>query len=107
MAKAKREKNGVWFWELYRRFGYDLKVFGQTREEVVNAMSEEYIKSYAKWNDLDEARCRNALTTPEMYYGVFDEFSEYNEFADMYKSIFVDFNDGEPDFYEFGKVAWE
>ena len=109
MAKKKEQtvKNGVWFWELYR-FGYYLKVFGRTEQEALDAMREEYIKTYAKWNELNEDALRAALVSPVLDEdGEVDEYAPENEFVQYYNSAVVDFDDGRPYFYEFGKVAWE
>ena len=107
MAK-KKNTNGVWKMEL-DRFGYTLVVMGQTKEECDAAMREEYIKTYAKWNELDEQTCRLALEFPvtemaedgSLYV---DAGNPYNEFADYYRNAF---EDSEPRFYEYGKVEWE
>lgn len=109
MAKKKEQtpRDGVWFWEL-NRFGYYLKVFGRTKEEVFNAMSEEYIKTYAQWNSLNENALRSALISPILDEdGEIDEYAPENEFREFYSSVFVEFNDSEPQYYEFGKVVWE
>lgn len=99
-------KSGVWYWELWK-FGSTQTAIGHTREECVKTMSEEYIKTYAKWNDLDETKCRDALLSPILDEdGEVDEYDAYNEFAECYRSNFIEFNDGEPEFVEFGKVVW-
>lgn len=105
---AKKKTNGVWKMEL-DRFGYTLVVMGQTAEECDTAMREEYIKTYAKYNELDEQTCRLALEFPvaEMDEDgtlTVDEDNPYNEFVRYYKAAF---EDAEPRFYEFGKVEWE
>ena len=109
MAKKKEqtEKNGVWMWEL-DRFGYYLKVVGRTKQEVMDAMREEYIKTYAKFNSLNGDALRAALVAPVLDEdGEVDEYAPENEFVQYYNSVFVEFNDGCPCFYEFGKVEWE
>ena len=95
---------GVWVFEL-DRFGYDLFVVGETKEQADKAMRAEYIRAYAKINELDEQTMRLALEFPvadedgEVY-----EDNPYNEFVRYYKSTF---EDNEPHFYEFGKVEWK
>ena len=109
MAKKKEQtpREGVWFWELYR-FGYYLKAFGRTEQEVLDAMREEYIKSYAQWNELNEDELRAALISPVLDEdGEVDEYDERNEFVRYYNSAVVEFDDGGPRFYEYGKVEWE
>lgn len=103
MAKTK-VKDGVWFMELYK-FGYYLKVVGRTETECLHAMQEEYIKTYAMRNGLEESKCRDALLSPILDEdGEVDECDEYNEFAEYYRQTF---EDERPYFYEFGKVEWE
>ena len=103
MAK-KKNTNGVWKMEL-DRFGYTLVVLGQTAEECDAAMREEYIKAYAKWNELNEDALRDALISPVLNEdGTEDEYAPENEFRSYYESAF---EDAEPRFYEFGKVEWE
>lgn len=112
MATLKNTK-GVWKADLYR-FGYDLTVVGRTKEEAENAMREEYIKTYAKWNDFDEEMLRNALREPEKYeeydpYSTEDNNEDYvnynsNMFLNDYRMAFDDLD---VRFYEFGKVEWE
>ena len=103
MAK-KKNTNGVWKMEL-DRFGYTLVVLGQTREECDAAMREEYIKTYAKWNELNEDALRAALISPVLSEdGTVDGYAPENEFRGYYESAF---EDAEPRFYEFGKVEWE
>ena len=110
MAKKKEQttRSGVWMMEL-DRFGYTLRVAAPTKEEAEHAMREEYIKTYAKYNDLDEQTMRIALEFPvaemddegTLYV---DKDNPYNEFVEYYKSAF---EDAEPRFYEYGKVEWE
>lgn len=103
MTKTK-PTNGVWFMELYK-FGCYLKVVGRTETECLHAMQEEYIKTYAMRNGLEESKCRDALLSPILDEdGEVDEFDEYNEFAYYYRQTF---EDERPYFYEFGKVEWE
>ena len=106
MAKKKEQtpRSGVWMMTL-DRFGYDLVVAGRTKEEAEQAMREEYIRAYAKWNVLDEDSLRAALVSPVLDEdGNVDEFDECNEFVRYYHSAF---EDAEPRFYEYGKVVWE
>ena len=104
MAKDKKTA-GVWYWEL-DRFGYNLIAVGRTKEECVNTMIEEYIKTYAKWNELDEAKCRDALLSPILDEdGEVDELDEYNEFARCYGWV-VD-EECNCTFIEYGKVVWD
>ena len=108
MAKKKEQtpRDGVWIWDLYR-FGYTLRVVGRTKEEALDAMREEYIRAYASWNELNEDALRAALISPVLDEdGEVDEYDEGNVFVQYYNSACVEFNDGEPYFYEFGKVEW-
>lgn len=99
-----KKKNGIWMMSL-DRFGYDLVVVGRTKEEAEHAMREEYIKTYAKWNELDEDAIRAALVSPILDGdGNVDEYDERNEFVEYYKNAF---EDCEARFYEYGKVEWE
>lgn len=103
MAKAKKP-DGVWCMELWR-FGCRMMVVGKTEKECLQAMQEEYIKAYAKWNGLEESKCRDSLLSPILDEdGEVDEFDEYNEFAQYYRDAFE-----APDirYYEFGEVVWE
>lgn len=105
MAKAKKT-NGVWLWEL-DKFGYNLTAVGKSKVEVFTTMSEEYIKTYAMRNGLEETKCRAALLSPILDEdGEVAEYDEYNEFAQYYRVNFIDFGNGEPEFIEFGKVGW-
>lgn len=104
MTKNTKPTNGVWFMELYK-FGCCLKVVGRTEKECLQAMKEEYIQTYAKWNRLEETKCRDAILSPILNEdGEVDEYDEYNEFAQYYRDAF---EDERPYFYEFGKVEWE
>lgn len=106
MAKKKEQtlREGVWMMTL-DRFGYDLVVAGRTKEECVAAMRDEYIKTYAKWNKMEEDALRDALVSPVLDEdGNIDEYDPCNEFVGYYESAF---EDAEPRFYEFGKVEWE
>lgn len=97
---------GVWLWEL-DKFGYDLTAVGKTKHDAWEAMSEEYIKTYAKRNELDEAKCRDALLSPILDEdGEVDEYDEYNQFAELYRVNFIDMENGDPVFIKFGKVEW-
>ena len=105
---SKKTKNGIWMMSL-DRFGYDLVVVGRTKGEAEHAMREEYIRAYAKRNEMDEQTMRLALEFPvaemdedgTLYV---DKDNPYNEFVEYYKSAF---EDAEPRFYEYGKVEWE
>ena len=115
MSAKKKNANGVWKCTLYR-FGYDLTVIAQTKEDAVNAMREEYIKTYAKINNLDEELLRAVLRSPDKYEFIADdaeyeldekEFADLyngNEFLNYYRMAFDDIN---VRFYEFGKVEWD
>ena len=105
MAKAKKP-DGIYYMSIYR-FGYELTAVGRTKEECVDALKNEYIKTYAEWNHLDESKCRASLLSPILDEdGEVDEYDEYNEFAQYYRDNFIDFGNGEPEFIEFGKVEW-
>ena len=98
------KKSGVWIFEL-DRFGYTLKVAAKTKEEADQTMRDEYLRTYAKWNELDEDMLRKALAAPILdENGNVDEYDPRNEFREYYKNAF---EDNEPRFYEFGKVEWE
>lgn len=75
-------KVGVWVAEL-ERFGYSLRTVGRTEKECRDAMSAEYIKTYA------------------IYNGSFDmedeEDKEYYDYA--MDEIYCDF-------IPYGKVVW-
>lgn len=97
------KKNGVWKMEL-DRFGYTLVVLGKTKEECDAAMRNEYIKTYAKWNELDEQTCCLAIEFPVADEdGEVDDGNPYNEFRRYYRAAF---EDADPQFFEFGKVEW-
>ncbi len=99
-----KKKTGVWKMEL-DRFGYYLVVIGRNTGECETAMREEYIRAYAKRNNLDEMTCRLALEFPvEDEDGVVYGDNPYNQFAEDYRNAF---EDCVPRFYEFGKVEWE
>ena len=49
---AKKNEQIIYICELYR-FGYDLRVAGNSEEEVRNAMIKEYVKTYKKYNGTD------------------------------------------------------
>ena len=106
--RKQNTRKGVWMMTL-DRFGYDLVVVGRTKEEAAQAMRDEYVNAYAKWNELDEQTLRLALEFPvsemdedgTLYV---DEDNPYNEFRKYYKNAF---EDNDPRFYEFGKVEWE
>ena len=103
MAKTK-VKDGVWFMELYK-FGCCLRVAAKTEGECLQAMKDEYIKTYADYNKLDFIKCGAVLSSPVLdEYGEVDECDEYNEFAEYYRQTF---DDERPLFYEYGKVEWE
>lgn len=104
MARKTKPTNGVWCMELWK-FGYCLRVVANTEDECLQAMQDEYIKTYAMRNGLEESKCRDALLSPILDEdGEVDEYDEYNEFAQYYRDAFED-----PDirYYEFGKVVWE
>lgn len=105
MAKAKKT-DGIYYMSIYR-FGYELTTVGRTKEECVDALKNEYIKTYAKWNDMDEQKCRDTLLSPILDEdGEVDEYDEYNGFVHDYNMTFDD-DEVEPRYYEFGKVVWE
>ena len=105
MAKAKKT-DGIYYMSIYK-FGYDLTAIGHTKDECLDALKNEYIKSYAEWNHLDESKCRDALLSPILNEdGEVDEYDEYNEFAEYFRNTF-DEDEVEPRYYEFGKVVWE
>ncbi|MBO7070527.1 MAG: hypothetical protein J6W09_04460 [Bacteroidales bacterium] len=104
MPKAKKT-DGIYYMSIYR-FGYNLTAVGRTKEECSNALSDEYIKTYAEWNHLDESMCRKALLSPILEEdGEYWPDNPYNEFAGCYRNTFDE--DEETRFYEFGKVVWE
>lgn len=83
MAKT---KNSVWYGEL-DRFGYVLKVVGKTEEEVRDALSKEYIKSYKQINGSDPRK----------------DPTYFNE-STYYDSAMEDMNVWE---MTFGEVEWD
>jgi hypothetical protein len=98
------KRNGIWKMEL-DRFGYTLVVVGKTKEECDAAMRDEYIKTYAKWNDINEAMLRAVIGKPILdENGERVEYDPRNEFLECYEKAF---EDNTPRFYEFGKVEWE
>lgn len=106
MAKKKEQntQSGVWMMTL-DRFGYDLVVVGRTKDDALHAMQAEYVKAYARWNEMDESELRSALIFPVLdENGEVDEYDSRNEFVQYYHSAF---EDAEPRFYEYGKVEWE
>ena len=106
MARTKKT-NGVWLWEL-DKFGYTLTAVGKYKTQVIDALMEEYIKTYAFRNGMDEAKCRHSVFAPPILDedGEVDECNEYNEFRELFRDTFIEFNNGEPEFIEFGKVEW-
>lgn len=105
MAKAKK-LDGIYYMSIYR-FGYDLTAVGRTKEECLDALKNEYIKTYAEWNHLDESKCRDAILSPILEEdGEYWPDNPYNEFTKYYRNAF-DEDEVEPRYYEFGKVVWE
>lgn len=82
MAKA---KNSVWIGEL-DRFGYVLKTVGRTKDEVKEALSKEYIKTYKDINDSDPRK--------DSYYGDTTYYDSAMEDINMWEATF-------------GKVEWD
>lgn len=103
MAKDKKT-NIIYHWSLYR-FGYCITICDVNEVKCMAALSEEYIKTYAKWNDLDETKCRDAILSPILdEFGEVDEYDEYNQFANDYRNAMECIERRE---YELGKVVWE
>lgn len=91
------ENTGVWMMEL-DRFGYTLRVMGRTKEEAEDAMREEYIRAYAKFNGICEEAFAQAIGRSALWG------DEEDEDVACYLTAF---EDNEAHFYEFGKVEWE
>lgn len=89
------KKKYVYFCET-ERFGYTLQVIGNTEEEAREAMIEEYIRTYKKWND---------GANPRQEYLLKEEGSdEYNDedadcCATFIEELYVDKR-------EYGVVEW-
>lgn len=70
--KGKRRQNmaEIWFSEI-ERFGYTLQCIGNSEKEVLDAMIDEYIKTYKKRNGVDPSVEEDA--DDKEYYEVFLE----------------------------------
>lgn len=82
MAKA---KNSVWIGEL-DRFGYVLKTVGRTEDEVRDALSKAYIKTYEYINGNDPRE--------DLSYGDTTYYDSAMEDINMWEATF-------------GKVEWD
>lgn len=84
---------GVWVAYL-ERYGYTLMVVERTKQKAMDSISNEYIKTYFKWNSEDGWIAEKSV----------EEMMENNEqFKEDYRCAMGDVNCNK---MEYGKVEW-